>query len=77
MRTVFLCCLLGLYACSHVGEPREEASSQDEAKGALDQPGFFDRMFGQAPVAEEPDLTTDEREQKKAVKKGEDGKAQP
>ena len=44
-----LSALLLLAACSHTGEPRPEAKSQDATKGAIDDPDFFERMLGRKP----------------------------
>lgn len=56
MRALFLLALVLLAGCSHSGRPNQESASQDEAKGALDDPGFLRRLLGQEPVNEEPDL---------------------
>lgn len=70
MKTVFLLSLLLLAGCSHAGQPNQESSSQDEAKGALDDPGFMRRLLGQESTSEEPDLTLpkkDEAEEDKSA----------
>jgi hypothetical protein len=48
--------LVFLAGCSHAGQPSRESSSQSEAKGALDDPGFLRRLFGQEPASEEQDV---------------------
>jgi hypothetical protein len=73
MRAVLLLSLLVLAGCSHAGQPNQESSSQDEAKGALDDLGFMRRLLGQESVSDEPDLavpktedTEESEEEKKA-----------
>jgi hypothetical protein len=63
MRAIFLLALVFLTGCSHAGQPNQESSSQDEAKGALDDPGFIRRLLGQESAADEPDLTMPKNEE--------------
>lgn len=63
MKAIFLLALLALAGCSHAGQPNQESSSQDEAKGALDDPGFMRRLLGQESTAEEPDFTMPKKDE--------------
>jgi hypothetical protein len=69
MRAVFLLALVFLAGCSHAGQPNQESASQDEAKGALDDPGFMRRLLGQESTAEEPDLTLPKKDEAEEEKK--------
>lgn len=69
MRAVFLLALVMLAGCSHAGQPNQESSSQDEAKGALDDPGFMRRLLGQEPANEEPDLAMPKKDEAEEEKK--------